>query len=179
MVQAPQATMSALGKIIERSEKAVESLSVRERLAATVPTVAPRLEPEAKPEAKILPEISKDLDQLVQKLNAAAREIVETVDGSLPRDLEKKYAGGERDVYMRRVVEGLGKRLERTIAERYTGDRLMRSRVDSFIRLFERLLDIMSAAPQGEQLVEACLASDSGRIYVMLAETAGRIPPQR
>jgi hypothetical protein len=54
----------------------------------------------------------------------------------------------------------------------------MRGRVDSYIRLFERLLDTMNSAPGGEQLVEACLASESGRIYVMLAEMAGRIPPQ-
>lgn len=178
MVPAPlTGTMSAQGMIAERSEKAVESLSIRERLSA------PDRQPEAKPARTKsaptpLPQLSKDMDTLVQKLHAAARDIVEAVDGSLPRDIEKKFSGGERDVYTRRVFEGRAKRLERTIGERYRADRLMRSRVDSYIRLFERLLDTMNAAADGEKLVEACLASDSGRIYVMLAEIAGRIPPQ-
>jgi hypothetical protein len=183
MVPAPQnGTMSAQRKFAERSERAIDSLAIREQLAAPAREAA--RQPEAKPAkpakavARPLPELSKDMETLVQKLNAAARDIVEAVDSTLPRDLEKKYAGGERDVYTRRVFEGRGKRLERAIAEGHRGDRLMRGRVDSYIRLFERLLDTMNSAPGGEQLVEACLASESGRIYVMLAEMAGRIPPQ-
>ena len=39
----------------------------------------------------------------------------------------------------------------------------MRTRVDSYIRLFERLLDTVAEAPKGNQLVEACLASESGK----------------
>ena len=57
-------------------------------------------------------------------------------------------------------------------------DRLIRAKVDAYVRLFERLLDMMNGSNRGEALVEACLASESGRIYVMLAEAAGRIPPQ-
>jgi hypothetical protein len=130
-------------------------------------------------QAKALPDVSKEMETLGQKLNGSCRDLVEAIDGSLPRDLERKYANGERDVYTRRVFEGRGKRLERTITERYKGDRLVRGRVDSYVRLFERLLDTMSSSPKGETLVEACLASESGRIYVMLAEIAGRIPAQK
>jgi hypothetical protein len=35
----------------------------------------------------------------------------------------------------------------------------------------------VSEAPQGNQMVEACLMSESGKIYVMLAEACGRISP--
>jgi hypothetical protein len=198
MVPAPHGTMSALGKLAERSEKAVESLSVRERLAAATgrspEATAPAMTPASAPapasapvpvqeapapvRSKALPELSKDMEGLVQKLNAAARDIVEAADGGLPRDLEKRYSAGDASVYTRRLFEGRGKRLQRQLADRYGGDRLIRSRVDSFVRLFERLLDTMNAAPAGDMLVEACLASESGRIYVMLAEIAGRIPPQ-
>lgn len=178
MVPPPQnGTMSAQGLIAARSEKAVESLTVRQRLAAPAP--APALEAKAeKSRPQYLADLTKDMGVLVSKLNAAARDIVETVEGGLPRDLEKKYSGGEKDIYTKRVFEGLNKRLERTIAERYRTDRLMRARVDSYIRLFERMLDGLSAAGGSEALVEGSLAAIEGRIYVMLAETAGRIPPQ-
>ena len=78
----------------------------------------------------------------------------------------------------RRLYDGRGKRLQRAIVEQYGKDRLIRSKVDAYVRLFERLLDMMNGSNRGEALVEACLASESGRIYVMLAEAAGRIPPQ-
>ena len=186
MVPAPQnGTMSAQGMIAERSVKAVESLGIRERLSSPAlqppapQAVAPKAEVKpAKASAQHLPDLTKEMATLATKLNAAARDIVETVEGSLPRDIEKKYTGGETDIYTKRVFEGLGKRLERTIADRYRGDRLMRSRVDSYIRLFERMLDGLSAVNGGEALVEGCLAAIEGRIYVTLAETAGRIPPQ-
>ena len=179
MVPPPQnGTMSAQGLFAERSEKAVESLAVRQRLA-TAPAPAPAPDAKAeKPRPKNLIDLTKDMTALVSKLNAAARDIVETVEGGLPRDLEKKYSGSEKDIYIRRVFEGLNKRLERTITERYASDRLMRSRVDSYIRLFERMLDGLSAAENSEALVEGSLAAIEGRIYVRLAETAGRIPPQ-
>ena len=180
MVPPPQTgTMSAQGLIAARSEKAVESLAVRQRLAAPAPALAAKTESKTeKSPPQYLADLTKDMAVLASKLNAAARDIVETVEGSLPRDLEKKYSGGEKDIYTKRVFEGLNKRLERTIAERYRGDRLMRGRVDSYIRLFERMLDGLSTASNSDALIEASLAAIEGRIYVMLAETAGRIPPQ-
>ena len=186
MVPAPQnGTMSAQGMIAERSAKAVESLGIRERLASPAPpapapqALAPKTDVKpAKAKTQHLPDLTKDMATLATKLNAAARDIVEAVEGSLPRDIEKKYMGGETDIYTKRVFEGLGKRLERTIADRDRGDRMMRSRVDSYIRLFERMLDGLSAVTGGEALIEGCLAAIEGRIYVTLAETAGRIPPQ-
>src|SRR5206468_1073418 len=119
-----------------------------------------------------------EIEALVDKLNATARDVIEAVEGQLPRDLEASFAGGERGVYTRRLYEGRGKRLERDLGSRYASDRLARGRVDTYVRQFERLLDLMSATPQGESMVEASLASESGRIYVTLAAIAGRIPPQ-
>ena len=38
-----------------------------------------------------------------------------------------------------------------------------------------RLLDTVAEAPKGNQLVEACLASDQGKVCMQLAEASGRI----
>ncbi|MBC8036473.1 MAG: apolipoprotein A1/A4/E family protein, partial [Rhizobiales bacterium] len=131
----------------------------------------------AAPKTALLQALPREMENLVDKLNLAARDLVEAIDGNLPRDLEKRFAEGERDVYTGRLYEGRGKRLQKLLIDRYGNDRLVRSRVDASVRLFERLLDMMSAAPQGEAMVDACLASESGRIYVMLAESSGRIAP--
>ncbi|MCB1433088.1 MAG: hypothetical protein KDK75_11605, partial [Alphaproteobacteria bacterium] len=184
-VAAPQyGAVSAPGKSSERSETAPAPVTPRPASPPPRPErEAPRAEREPnRPERETprpLPELSREMIGLVQKLNAAARDLVEAVDGNLPRDLERRYSAGEHDVYTRRVFEGRGQRIERSLAERYPDDRLVRGRVDSYVRLFERLLDTMSTSPKGENLVESCLASESGRIYVMLAALAGRIPAQR
>ena len=57
-------------------------------------------------------------------------------------------------------------------------ERLLRSRVQAFNRLFEKLLDTISETEGAEQVMEQVLASEQGRIYVMLAEVAGRLPSQ-
>lgn len=63
------------------------------------------------------------------------------------------------------------------LGERYDQDRSLRTRIDSYVRLFERLLDTVSGSPNGPQMVEACLGSDTGKVYMMLAEVSGRITP--
>jgi hypothetical protein len=76
---------------------------------------------------------------------------------------------------MLNLYENFTRRLEPSVRQRYRSERLVRGRVDSYIRLFERLLDTVSEAPRGDQLADACLASESGKLYVALAKTTGRI----
>jgi hypothetical protein len=64
------------------------------------------------------------------------------------------------------------------IEGRYAEERLLRTRVQAYNRLFEKLLDTLSEAKGGEAVMEQVLASEQGRIYVMLAEAAGRLPTQ-
>lgn len=118
------------------------------------------------------------MEVLVGKLNAAARDLVEAIDGTLPRDLERRFNSGEEHVYTHRLYETRKQRLADAVASRYGSERLVRGRVDSFVRLFERLLDTLSDAPQGDTMVDASLASESGKLYLTLAETIGRIDPQ-
>jgi hypothetical protein len=130
------------------------------------------------PRTPTLQALPRDMETLIDKLNVAARDLVEAIEGSLPRDLEKRFREGERGVYTSRLYEGRGKRLQKTLGERYGNDRMVQSRVDGSVRLFEQLLGMMGSTSRGEAMVEACLASESGRIYAMLAEASGRIAPQ-
>jgi hypothetical protein len=64
------------------------------------------------------------------------------------------------------------------IESRYAEERLLRGRVQAYNRLFEKLLDTLSESKGGEAIMEQVLGSEQGRIYVMLAEAAGRMPSQ-
>jgi hypothetical protein len=122
--------------------------------------------------------LSREAETLVRKLNAAAREIVEAIDQELPRDLEKRFTAGETEIYTHNLLEDRGRRLPKLIERRYKSERLVRGRVDAYVRLFERLLDAFAETPQGDQLVDASLASESGKLYLLLAQASGRISPQ-
>ena len=121
--------------------------------------------------------VAREMEVLVGKLNGAARDLVEAIDGTLPRDLERRFNAGEEHVYTHRLYEARNSRIADAVASRY-GERLVHGRVDSYVRLFERLLDTLSDAPQGDNMVDASLASESGKLYLTLAEAIGRIDPQ-
>ncbi|QIG51785.1 hypothetical protein G5V57_31195 [Nordella sp. HKS 07] len=114
----------------------------------------------------------------MRKLHAASRDIAEAVEGNLPRDLEKRYASGEDDIFTQNLLADRGGRLSKLVEKGYKSEKLVRGRVDAYVRLFERLLDALAETPQGDQLVDACLASESGKLYLLLAQASGRISPQ-
>jgi hypothetical protein len=122
--------------------------------------------------------LSREAETLTRKLNSAARDIVEAIDGDLQRDLEKRFTASEGNVYTLYLIEDRARGLPKLIERRYKSERLVRGRVDAYVRLFERLLDTFAETPQGDQLVDASLASESGKLYLLLAQASGRISPQ-
>lgn len=122
--------------------------------------------------------LAREVDAYSAKLNAAARDVVEALDGGLPRDIEKRYAGSDKSAYTHRLYENRSRKMLKSIESRYAEERLLRSRIQAYNRLFEKLLDVLSEAKGGDDVMEQVLASEQGRIYVMLAEAAGRLPSQ-
>lgn len=122
--------------------------------------------------------MSREAETLTRKLNSAARDIVEAIDGDLQRDLEKRFIAGQGNVYTLHLIDDRARHLPKVIERRYKSERLVRGRVDAYVRLFERLLDTFAETPQGDQLVDASLASESGKLYLLLAQASGRISPQ-
>ncbi len=137
--------------------------------AETVPTVTSNAKLNA---------LAKEVESYTAKLNVSARDVVEAIENSLPRDLEKRYVASDKGVYTQRLYESRSRKLIKALEGRYAEERLLRSRVQAYNRLFEKLLDTLSEAPNGDAVMEQVLASEQGRIYVMLAEVAGRLPNQ-
>ena len=164
----------------------IRGRSVSALLESETPKGSSNLLPQLKTEDSKLPNarprkksesgsVSRETEALVGKLNGAARELVEAIDGKLPGDLERRFSSGEQHVYTHRLYQGRGKKMLDLLVDRFQNERLIRDRIDSYVRLFERLLDTVSETPQGEQLVDACLASESGKLYLMLAQASGRL----
>jgi hypothetical protein len=146
-------------------------------LASIDTAIAARRQPVAAP-ANAMGALAKEVENFTQKLHSSARDLVEAIEGSLPRDLEKRYAGSDKSVFTQRLYENRSRKQVKVIEGRYAEERLLRTRVQAYNRLFEKLLDTLSEAKGGESVMEQVLASEQGRIYVMLAEAAGRLPTQ-
>jgi hypothetical protein len=118
---------------------------------------------------------SREAETLVTKLNAASRDLVEALEGRLPADLEQRYAAGERKAYVHHLFVKRGASFLKQTKARYANERMIRGRIDTYVRLFERLLDAIAESEDGSVLVDACLASESGKVYLLLGQIAGRV----
>lgn len=166
-------TMSAPKAAMERN---IPARAVEQSAAARRITEMPAARPN--PSAQAIGALAKEVDAYTQKLHVSARDLVEAIEGSLPRDLEKRFAGSDKSVYTQRLYESRSRKLVKGIESRYAEERLLRGRVQAYNRLFEKLLDTLSESKGGEAIMEQVLGSEQGRIYVMLAEAAGRMPSQ-
>jgi hypothetical protein len=118
--------------------------------------------------------LARRTERLVAKLNAGARDLVHALDGTLDDELEGRFVAGEEYVYTHRLYVARSK-LQSEIETRYGQEQHLRGRVDGFVQNFERLLNRVADAPQGQELVDACLASESGKVYLMLSQASGRV----
>ena len=156
----------------------VEALAGRQAKPSVRPVAAaqPREAAHVVAKVEVSGNIAREISTATQKLHIAAREVVEAMDGSLPRDLEKRYSAGDKGVYTQRLHDNRGKRAVKALAARYIDERLLRSRINGYIRIFERLLDSLSDTPGSTAMLDDVLNSENGEVYLMLAETAGRVP---
>jgi hypothetical protein len=118
---------------------------------------------------------SRATETLVAKLNAASRDIYEVLQDGLPKELEASYRQGNAQTYTHNLFQSRGRKLMDLTRKAYRDDKQTRTRIDGFIRLFERLLDTVATSEAGEELVDQCLGSETGKVYLMLAEAAGRV----
>jgi hypothetical protein len=67
--------------------------------------------------------------------------------------------------------------LQKSIEKRVQTERLLKARVNAYIRIFERMLDALSIeGGSGNPAIEDVLASGHGQVYLMLAQAIGRVP---
>ena len=118
---------------------------------------------------------SRATETLVAKLNAASRDIYHVLHDTVPKELEESYRKGNAQTYTHNLFNNRGRKLMEQSRKAYRDDKQVRTRMDGFMRLFERLLDTVATSHAGEELVDQCLGSETGKVYLMLAEAAGRV----
>jgi hypothetical protein len=113
--------------------------------------------------------------RLDNTLGSLAKDIAKSIDAEMLSEIwERRDAGRSLDV-SRRLYTLRGQQIFDEVTARYRRDDAFRTAVDRYCDDFERLLDRVSRTEGGMMKVRNYEMSDTGKAYIMLAHSSGRL----
>ncbi len=112
---------------------------------------------------------------LIDALNSASIDIAKALAVDVSDTAWAAYLRGDRSIFTRRSVRLLDGGTAKAIVRQYERDGEFRDSVRRYINDFEQLMKSVAAEREGNSLQVALLASDTGRLYVALAQAMERI----
>ncbi|WAP68577.1 hypothetical protein OH818_25390 [Jiella pelagia] len=113
-------------------------------------------------------------DHVVESLNSLSMDIARAIDHNASIELWDRYRRGERNVFTRRLYTMQGQQTFDDIRRKYQRDPEFRDAVDRYIADFEALLQDIARNDPENRVSRTYLASDTGKVYTMLAHASGR-----
>ncbi len=135
------------------------------------PPIAPPAQPALRKAPRGEERAQRDPTESIDTLSV---DIARMIDHDAAVDLWDRYKRGERGVFSRRLYTLQGQKPFDEIRNKYRSDPEFRQTVEHYIHEFERLLDDVSRGDRGPNVARSYLASDTGKVYTMLAHAAGR-----
>ena len=157
---------------LRADEKGERPWALSELLAAAGGQNADQPKPDAQMNEDAFQRASVNVFETLQSL---AIDLDRALEQSPPPDLWRRYQAGERNVFTRRLYNLSGRELFDQIAAKYRSDGEFRTYVDRYVSTFEELLGAASARDRSNILVETYLTSDTGKVYLMLAQASGKL----
>jgi hypothetical protein len=111
---------------------------------------------------------------IVDSLNSLAIDFSRTLDPTLSERLLRDFIGGDRGVFVRRLLRlGYGD-AEVKIRDRYRDDPEFRKYADDYLAQFERVLSEAKEIDPENILSATFLTADVGKLYLVLSTILGR-----
>lgn len=111
----------------------------------------------------------------IESLDALSADIARLVDHDAAVELWERHKRGEKNALTRRIYTAQGQKTFEDIRRKYRRSTEFRETVDRYIEEFERLLDQVGRDDRGQVLTRTYLASDTGKVYTLLAHASGRL----
>ncbi|MGB7431621.1 MAG: kinesin, partial [Ahrensia sp.] len=108
-------------------------------------------------------------------LGNLSNDIAKAIDSGQASAAWSRYRNGERGAFTRRLYTLEGQRTFDEIASKYQQQRSFRDAVNRYMNDFEELLRDASKNDPTDEMVQAYLTSETGKVYTMLAHAAGRL----
>ncbi len=102
-------------------------------------------------------------------------ELARAIDPRTATDVWHRMRAGERGVLGRHIYSYEGQTTFEEVSTRYDRDGEFRNTVDRYIGDFERLLAEAEQSDPAGQMLQNYLASETGRVYLLLAHASGRL----
>lgn len=120
-------------------------------------------------------DFSRRMALITEALHSSAIDISKAFDNEVSDTQWAHYLKGDRGIFTRRAVRLLEKPEARAVAEIYGEDSEFRETVNRFIHDFEAMLREVLATRDGNALAVTLLSSDTGKLYVALAQAIDRL----
>lgn len=144
-------------------------------LAETVATVEARIdEADTRFEVRARNTLAKRSSTLVDSMQAAAIDLAGLLSFQIEDTAWDAYLKGDKSIFARRIVEQLDGETMRAIARHFEHDTDFRTQATRYIEEFETLISHVLPDREGRSLAVTLLSSNIGRVYVALAQAAGR-----
>lgn len=118
--------------------------------------------------------LAKKSRALIDSLQRAAVEIAGLLSLDIADADWDAYLKGDRSIFTRRVLDRLDGEASRAIGRHFQHDAEFRSLATQYIDEFETLISQVSNDRDGQSLATALLGSHVGRLYLAIANGAGR-----
>ena len=112
---------------------------------------------------------------LVESLNSTAIDVTKILSNEVTDTAWASYLRGDRGIFTRRAVKLLDVAQAREIARHYEAEPEFRDQVNRYIHDFEAMLRNVLATRDGTPLSVTLLSSDTGKLYVALAQAIERL----
>jgi len=111
----------------------------------------------------------------IESLDALSADIARLVDHDASVEFWERHKRGEKNAFTRRLYTTQGQKTFEDIRRKYRRSSEFRETVDRYIEEFERLLEQVGRDDRGQVLTRTYLASDTGKVYTLLAHASGRL----
>jgi flavodoxin len=132
-------------------------------------------EPARTRETEPAPKAAEPQMRSIESLDALSADIARLVDHDAAVELWERHKRGEKGAFTRRLYTNQGQKTFEDIRRKYRRSSEFRETVDRYIEEFERLLDQVGRDDRGQVLTRTYLASDTGKVYTLLAHASGRL----
>jgi len=112
---------------------------------------------------------------LIDALNSTAIDVAKIFSNEVSDEDWKAYLRGDRGIFTRRAVRLLDRTELHAVTQRYNEDGEFRDQVHRYIHDFEALLRRVMATREGTPIATTMLSSDTGKLYVALAQAMERL----
>jgi hypothetical protein len=112
---------------------------------------------------------------LVESLNSTAIDVTKILSNEVTDTAWASYLRGDRGIFTRRAVKLLDASEVKEIARHYEDEPEFREQVNRYIHDFEAMLRNVLATRDGTPLSVTLLSSDTGKLYVALAQAIERL----